>query len=73
MENIGAVENYTCRKKKEVCQFNLNGDYIATFPSTSAASRETNAAPSAISRCCHLRKDRLTAGGFQWRFRSEVS
>jgi len=39
-------------KGKTVYQYNLNGDYIKSYPSAKAASLETSISHTLICRCC---------------------
>lgn len=57
-------------KAKRVCMFDLNFNYIKTFPTMIEASLETKVCKSNISGCC--RNERKTAGGYIWRYADEV-
>lgn len=50
---------------KAVRQYDLNGNFIAEYPSLKEAWRQTNVMRSGISRCCNRYKQ-STAGGFVW-------
>lgn len=52
--------------KKEVSQYDLDGNYIATFDSITEAGEKTNSNPEKIVECCRLR--RITSNKFQWRY-----
>ena len=57
--------NYTLKsdkRKKEVTQYNLNGDYIAKYESASETSRITGISKTCIARCC--RGEREQTSGF---------
>ena len=51
---------------KAVSQYTKDGEFIATYPSTSEAARQTGVWQGNISLCCHGRYK--TTGGFVWRF-----
>lgn len=51
---------------KKVQQFTLDGHFVAEYPSTCEASRQTNIYQSSISLCCQGK--RKSAGGYIWRF-----
>ena len=54
-----------CRKK-EVWQYNLNGNLLVKYISVSEASRKTGLSKTCISRCC--REERENSGGFLWKY-----
>jgi hypothetical protein len=55
---------------KRIIQFDLDGNYIATFASGTGASRATGFSNKGINKCClKLRKQHR---GFQWRYEDEV-
>lgn len=50
--------------KKPVCQYTLEGNFVAEFDSATQASKTTGIRKSGIIMCCnHQRK---TCGGFKW-------
>ncbi len=53
-------------RKKEVLQYNLNGNLLARYVSASEASRKTGISKTCITRCC--RKEREHSGGFLWKY-----
>lgn len=57
-------------REKSVTQFSLNGEKIATYPSTMEAGRMTNSSPEKIVICCQ--RKRKTHNGFQWRYTNEA-
>ena len=61
--NIDAIHK---RNQKPVDQFDLDGNYIATFPSIRIAGIECNACENGIGLCC--RGHNKTCGGYVWRF-----
>lgn len=56
----------TDNRKKEVVQYNLNGNLLARYVSASEASRKTGISKTCITRCC--RKEREHSGGFRWEY-----
>ena len=58
---------------KSVSMFDKEGNYIKTYKSCSEASEKTGASASHISACCLNRYGRKTAGGYVWKYESEVS
>lgn len=57
---------------KAVVQFSLNGDYIATFPSSKEAWRQTGIDRAHICHACSHYKNQYTANGYRWAWESEV-
>lgn len=53
-------------RKKEVLQYNLNGNLLARYVSASEASRKTGISKTCITRCC--RGERIFSGGFLWKY-----
>jgi hypothetical protein len=63
------IETFKARndsRKKEVIQYNLNGNQLARYPSASEASRKTGVSKTCISRCC--RGERENSSGFIWKY-----
>lgn len=56
----------TDNRKKEVLQYNINGNLLARYVSASEASRKTGISKTCITRCC--RKEREQSGGFVWNY-----
>lgn len=56
----------TDNRKKEVLQYNLNGNLLAKYVSASEASRKTGISKTCITRCC--RKERQQSRGFIWEY-----
>tara|TARA_R110002074_G_scaffold149035_5_gene301246 strand:- start:7411 stop:8058 length:648 start_codon:yes stop_codon:yes gene_type:complete len=54
------------KRKKSVIQQDLNTITVANFQSVAAASRSSGLSKTSISRCC--RGERLTSGGFIWKY-----
>lgn len=67
-ENVQAAfyETKTNKACKEVKQFDLDGNYIATYPSTKEASRRLNLDSSSISKVC--RGVQKTCGGYIFKY-----
>lgn len=59
------IPNTDCRKK-EVSQYDLDGNFLAKFNSVSEASRLTGVSKSGIAKCC--RGERNHSGGFLWKY-----
>lgn len=53
-------------RKREVLQFNLDGNLLANYVSVSEASRITGISKTCISRCC--RGEREQTGGYIWKY-----
>ena len=56
---------------KPILQFAKNGEFVAEFPSSREAERQTRINSKNISSCCNCK--RHSAGGFVWRFKEEVA
>ncbi|WP_278034973.1 NUMOD1 domain-containing DNA-binding protein [Flavobacterium nitratireducens] len=56
----------TDKRKKQVIQYNLNGEEITRFKSVTDASKETGISNTGIAKCC--RGERKTSGGFIWNY-----
>lgn len=59
------IPNKDCRKK-EVVQFDLDGNFLAKFISVSDASVRTAISSSGIAKCC--RGERNHSGGYFWKY-----
>lgn len=57
------------RKRTPVCQFSMEGEFIAEYPTVAAAVRATNVKSFTIRECCKGRYRQ--AGGYIWRFKSQ--
>lgn len=53
-------------RRKAVEQYSLDGQYIATYESVKEAAQKTNSLETAISACCHDRRN--YTNDFQWKF-----
>lgn len=53
-------------RKKQVVQYNLKGEELASYISASEASRKTGISKTCITRCC--RGEREQTGGFIWEY-----
>lgn len=69
---LGETKNYTNNgKAKEVNQYDLNGKYIMTYPSTNAAARAIGASKGThIGECC--RGKLKTFKGYIWRYTEDI-
>lgn len=67
-ENVNAAyyETKTNKSCKKVKQYQLNGDFIAEFPSTKEAGRQLGLDASSISKVC--RGIQQTCGGFTFKY-----
>jgi predicted DNA-binding ArsR family transcriptional regulator len=63
-----SYEKYMEAICKRVNQYDLNGNYIKTWPSCTIASKELNIAGTRITAVCRGKKYRKTAGGFIWKY-----
>ena len=57
-------------RSQAISQWTLQGEFVATFPSTVAAAEATGIARANINRCLH--KERQTAGSFYWTYENEL-
>jgi len=53
-------------RKKQVIQYNLKGEELASYISASEASRKTGVSKTCITRCC--RRERENSGGYIWKY-----
>lgn len=56
------------KKSKSVCQYDKDGNLIATYPSIREANRATGAKREGISKCCRKLPNYNTAGGYKWKY-----
>ena len=57
--------------KKAVLQFTKDGKFVAEYPSTIEAARQTSINQGNISNCCNGRKSYKSAGKYVWRYKEE--
>ena len=57
-------------RSKAVNQYSLDGILLQTYPSTGEAERQTGVRHGNISKCCN--RQTPTAGGYKWKYESEV-
>lgn len=62
----------TQRTRKRVYQLDLNKNIIKLWDGIRIASQELNIPCQQISQCCNGTKYRKTAGGYIWKYESEV-
>lgn len=55
------------KSKKDVYQYDKNGNYITEYKSAKDACEHTKISKLSIQRCC--RKELYTAGGFRWSYK----
>lgn len=58
------------RCSKTVLQYTKDGQFVAEYPSTTEAARQTGVNQSSISKCCRKLKKFKTAGGFIWKYKN---
>lgn len=63
--DIAPIEKVTGWMRKEVLQFDLEGNFIRSYPSMIAAARDLDIGMSVIRRAIYEKG--LTAAGYQWR------
>ncbi len=57
---------------KEVHQYSINGDYVASYKSIAIAERMTNISRTSIAAICRGKNNKLKiAGDYQWRYYKE--
>ena len=56
---------------KAVEQYDLDGNYIATYKSSYEAEKITNICRTSIGSCCRKEEGHYTAGGYIWKFKEE--
>lgn len=64
--------NRTQKTRKRVYQCDLNSNIIKLWDGIRLASRELNIPSQQISQCCNGTRYRKTAGGYIWKYESEV-
>ena len=52
--------------------FDKNNNYIKTYKNGLEASKETGISKNHINSCCRKRYGRKTAGGYIWKYKTEV-
>lgn len=57
------------RRKQQVFQFNMEGEFLARYNSVAEAARKTNVNKTSIAKCC--RKEYKSAGDFYWEYKSD--
>lgn len=55
--------------KKEVCQYSLSGELIATYDSLAEACKKTGSTSEKITMCCQRLRE--THNKFQWRYKND--
>ena len=51
-DNISIIQLRKHKNSKEVCQYDLEGNFIKTWPNFITAGKELNLHPTGISQCC---------------------
>jgi len=57
------------KRYKPVDKFDINGNYIESYPSIKEAGIKNNIFPQNINQCCKHRQK--TSGGFIWKYKKE--
>lgn len=60
------TDEQKAKTSKPVCQFDLEGNLIATYFGAREASRRTGINSGHITSCCNHKPNKKTAGGFRW-------
>lgn len=55
-------------RSKKVNQFTMEGVFINSYYSVREASRVTGVNASHIGDCCNNKPNRITAGGYKWKY-----
>lgn len=63
------TDEQKAKRAKEVEQYDTNGNLIATYFGVREAGRKTGINFSHIGDCCNNKPNRLTAGGFIWKWK----
>lgn len=66
------IKKSSDKHSKPVCMFDKKDNYIKTYKSIVDAFEETGISKAHISSCCRKRYGRKTAGGYIWKYESEV-
>jgi len=66
--NYGTGKSKCAWNKKVVEQYDLNGNYMATYPSIMDAAKAVGTSKQQISSCVHNGRSK-TAGGYKWRYK----
>lgn len=66
------IEKVVDKRSKQVCMFDKDNNYIKTYKNGVEASKETGISKHHINSCCHKRYGRKTAGGYIWKYKTEV-
>lgn len=67
---IEMVENIAKDCRKQILQFDLEGNFIKEWSSMVCVSQILEVSQGNISQCCNY-KNYKTVGGFKWRFKHD--
>lgn len=70
--NYGLAANFKLnsdKRKKQVFQFSMKGEFLNTFDSVVDAAKETMVNKTSIAKCC--RGEYSSAGNYKWEYKSE--
>lgn len=59
-------------RSKAVVQFTVDNIFLKKWDCAKDAQRQINVNNSAISMCCHNKKKHSTAGGYKWKYLSDI-
>lgn len=68
-ERIAEKERNNKLNSKEIEQYDLDGNYIRTWPSINEVKRSLGISTGGISNCCQHKYGWHTAGGFRWEYK----
>ncbi|MFD2528895.1 NUMOD1 domain-containing DNA-binding protein [Polaribacter marinaquae] len=54
------------KRRKKVCQYNMQGEFVREFESVAEASKYSGCNKTSIAKVC--REERKTCGGFIWKY-----
>jgi hypothetical protein len=63
-------ERVALKNRKNVCQYDLNGAFIAKYDGVRIASKVTGVDNGGISKCCLGIRNQ--AGGYKWKYEEKV-
>ena len=70
VDSINKLDKVSKGNLVSVCQFDLSGNYINTYPSAKEAERQTVANAAHICDCCKGKRNK--SGGYVWKYKRDV-
>ena len=70
VDSINKLDKVSKGNLVSVCQFDLSGNYINTYPSAKEAERQTWANAAHICDCCKGKRNK--SGGYVWKYKRDV-